>query len=76
MLKVIELGSWAGAGFDSPVHMVKLSSRGLIGNDRSDFLKIASFAALNFHFCVRTSPGQPYFLQDFRISYHVFSRTC
>ena len=42
LYKVIELGSWKGAGFDLPVHLVKVSSRGLIGNDRAEFLKIAS----------------------------------
>lgn len=42
MYKTIDLGSWNGPGFDLPVHMIKVSSRGLIGNDRADFLKVAS----------------------------------
>lgn len=42
MEKVIEVGSWNGAGMEQPVHLVKVSSRGLIGNDRIDFLKVAS----------------------------------
>lgn len=42
MQKVIEVGSWDGAGMDQPVNLIKVSNRGLIGNDRADFLKIAS----------------------------------
>ena len=41
MYKTVELGSWDGPGFELPVRLVKVSSRGLIGNDRSDFLKVA-----------------------------------
>lgn len=40
--KVVELGSWDGPGMDVPSRMIKVSSRGLIGNDRVDFLKTAS----------------------------------
>lgn len=47
MHKIIELGSWTGHGFDVPVHLVKVSSRGLIGNDRADFLKVASHVFLD-----------------------------
>lgn len=42
MEKVITAGSWDGPGMDQPARIVKVSSRGLIGNDRTDFLKIAS----------------------------------
>ena len=42
MEKVIEVGSWSGQGMEQPVTLVKVSSRGLVGNDRADFLKIAS----------------------------------
>lgn len=42
MEKVIEVGSWDGPGMDHPVNMIKISNQGLIGNDRADFLKIAS----------------------------------
>lgn len=38
--KVIDIGSWSR--MDLPVHLIKVSSRGLIGNDRADFLKLAS----------------------------------
>ncbi len=42
MEKVIEVGSWSGQGMEQPVTLVKVSSRGLIGNDRADFLKVSS----------------------------------
>lgn len=42
MQKVIPAGSWDGPGMEQPAHIIKVSSRGLIGNDRRDFLKIAS----------------------------------
>jgi len=39
MEKVIEAGSWDGPGMELPAQMIKLSSRGLVGADRSDFLE-------------------------------------
>ena len=39
MLKVIEAGSWDGPGMELPAQLIKVSSRGLIGTDRSDFLE-------------------------------------
>lgn len=39
--KIIEVGSWDKMA-ESPVQLVKVSSRGLVGNDRADFLKTAS----------------------------------
>lgn len=38
-VKVIEGGSWDGPGMEQPVQRIKVSSRGLIGNDRTDFLE-------------------------------------
>lgn len=42
MIKIVEAGSWSGPGMEQPVHLIKVSSRGLIGNDRAEFLKTAS----------------------------------
>jgi hypothetical protein len=42
MDKVIDAGSWHGPGMDVPATLIKVSSRGLRGNDLSDFLKTAS----------------------------------
>jgi hypothetical protein len=41
MEKIIGVGSWDSAG-DNPTQLVKVSSRGLAGADRTDFLKRAS----------------------------------
>lgn len=38
MEKVVELGSWSGAGMEHPIAMIKLAQRGLVGLDRSDLL--------------------------------------
>lgn len=38
-IKVVEAGSWRGPGMDEPVQFVKVSSRGLIGQDRREFLE-------------------------------------
>ena len=46
MVKIVSPGGW---DFDAPVaQMIKIGSRGLIGNDRGDFIKRASHVFLPF----------------------------
>lgn len=57
MIKIVEPDSWQGEGFDNPAQLVKVSSRGLIGNDRADFLKSASHVFANMIDNIALQPG-------------------
>lgn len=58
MEKIIEAGSWDGPGMDTPATLVKVSSRGLVGNDRARFLKLASHEFLRHIDNIKIHPDE------------------